>query len=718
MLDRIGTFIRQYRFRQHYGVYLVMAALVLGVFTYTSFARTDILTTTTNTVFLLLILDLIVLLLLCAAIVRKVVVIWMRRQHGVSGSKLHVRLSVLFGLVAVVPSIIMMVFSVLFFHYGLHAWFGNQIKESLQESLSVAQSYLREHQSVIKKDAHLMAHDIDMNSDVLMLPQDEIDNYLTVMSGLRNVTESIIFDDQSNILGRSDLTIALAFDPISESAVLEADQGEVVLLTGKDYDRVRALVRLKGTSKRYLYVGRFIDAKVLEHLRRVESGVTRYYLLEASKFKFEVIFALIFLLVNLLLLLAAVWSGLLLADRLVTPIGKLILAAERMSAGDLSIRVATSNKRDELSSLTEAFNNMAERLEAQHMALMLANQAVEERRHFIESILSGVSAGVMSLDANLNLELYNDSAENILGIKLYTKVGKSLEKILPSFAQLVLDRDGEEIYFFETELDFSVNGVSKRILVHILFERSDKEVLRYIITFDDITNLIEAQQKAAWGDVARRIAHEVKNPLTPIQLATERIRLKYASQIHENRETFDTCIDTILKYVEQIRILINEFSAFARMPRAKKEKVNLTKICKGIVSIEKTAFPDVFFNITVPDKDILLHCDEIQVRQAITNILKNALESFANVARSQQNVHLRLTQGKKYVKIAIEDNGCGLPTGMDAHDLTKPYVTVGKHGTGLGLAITRKIIQDHQGELQIADNEAHGVTVTIMFKTE
>jgi two-component system nitrogen regulation sensor histidine kinase NtrY len=706
--------------QRKFSLFLILLAIGLGIATYGILSSSDFSKAGAKHTLVLLILDFAVLLAICAIIARKVVGIWTEHKRGMAGARLHVRMTVLFGALAVTPAIIVTVFSVLFFHFGVQSWFSNQVKTGLQEALSVAKAYLDEHQRVIAKDARLMAYDLNVNKELLTQNQESFNNYLTMMAGLRSLTEVIVFDAHHNIIGRSELTIALGFEVVPQSAVDEANRGEVAVLTSEYQDRVRALVRLDGDPARYLYVGRFVDPKVLEHFKKTKGVVKTHNILELKHFQFEVTFVLIFVVVGLLLLMAAIWMGLIVAGQLVKPIDRLISAAEAIRQGNLKVRVQESHQNDELESLTRSFNRMAEQLEGQQDALIVANQQLDERRQFIESILRGVSAGVIGLDAQGQIRITNSRASELLkqdlticeGIPLDVII-PDMKVILPGMREMIQTADKNLSLWVEKEMPMSFNGEARTFIMHVVAYKH-RDLIQFVVTLDDITDLMSAQRKAAWSDVAQRIAHEVKNPLTPIQLSAERLKRKYLQQIQTQPEIFAECIQTIIKYVDQIRGLINEFSAFARMPSPKMHLHSLNAICKSALSMQKQAYPAISFEGHFPQEDIVIPCDEQQILQALTNVLKNAIQSIAE--KQPKAPHIRLDLQKESLKawILIQDNGLGLPAEPQER-LTEPYVTFKKGGTGLGLAIVKKIMEDHKGDIFLENLPSGGARVKLGF---
>lgn len=711
----LKSFFLEQRVKKVLAFLLTLSAIVLCIVTYGVFTGGDgFFTAKAKTVISLLISDLVVLSLLCIVVARKIIKVWFDYKHGITRSRLHVKLSVFFGLLAILPTILMAIFSTLFFQYGLHAWFNDQVTKGLDESLSVAQSYLEEHQQVVTRDARIMSQDISSNSEVFEASQKEIDNFLSLMANIRNMTEALIVDEEGHIIGRTNFTIALGFETLPENAIKQANAGSVALFTTKTQDRIRAFVKISENPKRYLYVGRFVDPKVIEHLEKTKHVVTTHKNLERSHLQFELTFILMYVVVGLLLLLVSIWIGLLMATKMARPIENLIFAVDAMARGKLDVRVDTSDKNDELAILSRSFNNMADKLSAQKIAITKVNRILEEKSHFVESVLAGVSVGILSINHKKIITLANHAAYRLLGKKDGELEGKLLSTISQEL-QEALEASKDTIAIFESEIKISLQNETRTFFVKVLHDNQSKGA-GYVITFDDISSLIYAQQQLAWADIARRIAHEVKNPLTPIQLSTERLQKKYMDHIpEETKKIFKESTNTILKYVEQIRMLINEFSAFARMPAPHMTKLNLSHLLEEILTLKKEAFPKITFSFLQPSKPLLLMGDDIQMRQVFTNLLSNAIESIEEKNPPSPSIEVILRKSKKEIILTIEDNGMGLPQDTTASELFNPYVTFKEKGTGLGLAIVKKIVDDHQGMLAIKNAPQGGAIVTLHF---
>jgi len=674
-----------------------------------------------TTILLLLNADLIFLLGIGVLIARRLVLVWLARRRGLAGARLHARLVALFSLVAVAPAIVLAVFSVMFFNYGLQGWFSERVSTAIKESLAVAEAYLEEHRQTINADVLAMAKDLNRQSQTLLYNRERFQRLLARQAALRSLTEAVVFDNSGTVIARAGFSLLLDFDPeIPTWAMRRARQGEVVTLTAQTDDRVRALVKLDTFVDTYLYVGRLVDPKVLQHMDDTRGAVRLYEDLEGKRSDLQITFALIFMVVALLLLLAAVWVGLAFANQLTRPIGRLIMATEQVRAGDLTARAPEPNTRDELDSLAHAFNRMTGQLESQQRDLITANRQLDERRRFTEAVLSGVSAGVIGLDCEGRIDLPNRTACDMLAAGSSELSGRPLADVAPEMAELIEKARQRPRRGAQGQVQF-VGGDdhARTLLVRVTVEREGGTITGFVVTFDDITELLSAQRKAAWADVARRIAHEIKNPLTPIQLSAERLKRKYLRQIETEAETFQVCTDTIVRHVADIRRMVDEFSEFARLPEPVMAREDLAKLVEHSVFLQATATPEIAFVRDYPRTPAILACDGREVGRAVTNLLRNAIESVQgrsgppdSLPRGEIVVRVRDEAGAWVVEIA--DNGRGLPH-EERHRLTEPYVTTRERGTGLGLAIVKKIMEDHGGDLDLRDRDGGGAIARLIF---
>ena len=693
---------------------LVFLGLISGFLTYGALSDTQNAGNNPEIVIWLLNADLIILLVLVMLIASRLVGVWSGRKRGLAGSHLHVRLVYTFSVLAATPAIIMTIFSAFFFHYGVQTWFSQRVQTAINESQAVASAYLEEHKQVIRADTLAMANDLNRQAALLIGNPAAFEKIMETQSVLRNLSEAIVFDSSGRVLARSGLTFSLEYEEVPSFALQQAEDGEVVIMTGRQDDRVRALAKLGNFIDSYLFVGRMVDPKVLNHLDQTREAVQDYARLQERYSGLQVVVTMIFVVVGLLMVLGAIWFGLLLARQLVTPISTLITTADRVRAGDLTARVPEQEKLEEFDYLARSFNRMTHQIEEQQGELIAANRQLDRRRRFTETVLAGVSSGVIGVDENGNISLANNSARQLLGSAEENLTGRPVKEIFPELERLIATAHDKPHRITQGEIPVHRAKEGERIfLFRIAVELIAEEDKGMIITFDDITELQSAQRKAAWADVARRIAHEIKNPLTPIQLSAERLKRKYLGEIKSDAATFSQCTDTIIKHVEDIGRMVDEFSAFARMPEPVMKMDNLSKLVKDTLFLQKQAHPDIEFQLHEEDNTALMaRLDAQQIRQALTNLLQNAIDSIhmrierdkkgksGKVPSGAINLMLgRNPQGEFF--ISVSDNGLGLPKDENPVHLTEPYVTHKAKGTGLGLAIVKKIMEDHEGELTL-----------------
>ena len=667
-----------------------------------------------DTVFWLLNLNLIILLILVMLVAHRLVSLFSGRRRGIAGARLHVRLVSLFSLLAVAPAIIMAVFSAFFFHYGIQSWFSSRIQTAVTESQAVAEAYLDEHTQVIRADILGMANDLERQASLLAGNQKALNRVVQSQSFFRNFSEVVLFDSQGRVLASAGITFNLDLSDVPDEKLALAEGGEVAVMTGESDDRVRALIKLNNFVDTYLFVGRLVDNKVLAHVDATRQAVEAYTKLEGRRSSLQVTFLMIYVVVALLLLLAAIWLGLVFARRLVTPIGSIISAAERVRAGDLTARVPVHEGLDEFDYLSKSFNRMTQQIQQQRDELVHANRQLDDRRRFTETVLAGVSSGVIGIDDQGNVMLANSTACDLLDVEKENLIGRKIQSFIPETSELIEKafKKSSKVQQMEIPYKGEKDKPLMTFLARVAVSQEDEAEQNAVLTLDDITGLLSAQRKAAWADVARRIAHEIKNPLTPIQLSAERLQRKYLSQIDTDQETFKNCVQTIIKHVSDIGHMVNEFSSFARMPEPVFRHENLGDHIYDIVVFEQQVYPDIEFNmhgVGPGNRAIYASYDPQKLRQALMNVLQNAADSIRSRIHQQKSQSLEpdkaivdivvTKDAQDMLHIIITDNGMGFPQDVDLMRLTDPYVTRREKGTGLGLAIVKKIMEDHRGEI-------------------
>jgi two-component system nitrogen regulation sensor histidine kinase NtrY len=707
---------------------LAVTAVLLGLATFVLLAGGSPLgPTSPGQIVAVVLANAIVLLMLAASLATRLVRVWAERRRGSAGARLHVRLVMLFGVVAVVPALVVAAFAAVFFNLGIQAWFSDRVRDTLEASLVASRAWLDQHRDEIRVDALAMAADLNRAAG-LFLPQNQpaFERLLATQASIRGLTEAVVVEPQlGQVVAQAGFVSGGVVELPSAWALEQLRHGEVAVVPGDAAARVRALALLDTQPGLVLAIGRPLDAGILEHLRRTELAFQEYDQLDRNRGSLQVTFALVFVCAALLVLLAAVLVGLVFANQLARPISRLISAAERVRAGDLTTRVEEGTADDELASLTRAFNRMTSQLSAQRGELMEAYRQIDERRRFTETVLSGVSAGVVGLDAQGRINLPNRSASELLGIDLDAGIGLPLAKVAPEFAPLLAEAATGPERPRNAEIPLGPPSRRRSLIARIGAEMQQGRVAGYVLTFDDITELQSAQRKAAWADVARRIAHEIKNPLTPIQLSAERLKRKYLKEIASDPETFRSLTDTIVRQVGDIGRMVDEFSAFARMPQPVIRPEPLAQIVREALVLQQAAHPEIAYDVRIPPDPPVVPADRRLIGQALTNLLQNAADAVAGRPREEGaeappgHIGLRLESVPDGWAIVVEDDGIGLPEGEERARLTEPYVTHKAKGTGLGLAIVKKIMEDHGGRLALEDrDEGPGARAVLILPGE
>ena len=661
-----------------------------------------------------LVLAALALLLIMAVIVlRRAYRLWQDARRGLTGTKLQGRILLMFCGVTILPTLIVSVFSIIFFNIGVKSWFDQRVVGALNESVAIARAYMSEHRSAIQSDAVAIADEVRREASLNAIVSPAFSERLTVQAALRGLSEAIIFD-RHQVFARTALSFSLVFERLPEEVFKRADTDEIVVL-GEGEDRIQAVIKISQYPDLYLLVSHVVDPTVIAHMQTAEKTISQFRVLERDIAGLRVQFSTAFLLLALLLLLGSIWAGMQLAARLLGPITRMVAATERVRAGDYSIKLPEGSQGDEIATLTRTFNRMTSQLDKQRQELMEANRTMDERRRFTEAVLAGVPAGVMALDAMGVITLHNRLAPRLLGFSEDTLlVGKALAGILPECAEILEEARQKPERGAARQMVVHEGDARTTMQVRVTVEEDAGRIEGFIVTFDDITDLLLAQRSAAWADVARRIAHEIKNPLTPITLSTERLRKKYAGEIATDREGYLRYLDTITRHVRDIGRMVEEFVAFARMPAAQFREEDLAGLVRKAVFSEQTAHPEITYRLDLPTSAPLV-CDERQVGQLLLNLLKNAAEAMEPLAPdAPREITLRLVTTAEALQLVLEDTGPGFPPDK-IERLTEPYVTTRAKGTGLGLAIVKRSMEEHKGSIMLANRSGGGAQVTLSF---
>jgi two-component system, NtrC family, nitrogen regulation sensor histidine kinase NtrY len=642
----------------------------------------------------------------------------MIRGHysAIPGARLHLKFVAMFSAAAVVPAVVVALFMGVALRQGLERWFVTQVGTVVESSAEVGRYMVDRVRDDNRDEAKLMASDLNQAAAGLRSDPQTYTRYLAAQAENRLMVAAYVIDRHRNVLARYESDHAPAFRPPDLAVFDEADRGDIAPRMFESEAMIRVLVRLDAYRDAYLYVARPIDPELLQMMRRFDVSVDNLRKAQDGREQIQSLFVLSYLNTAVLVLLGAVWLGLANATRISEPIGRLAQAARRVASGDLRARVRVDPERDEVDVLGAAFNQMTAQLAAQRDDLVKAQEEAEDRSRFIETVLGGVSAGVLSLDRDGRIAAANLSAGLLLGQGEQSLVGRRLVDVAPELAEL-LNQPTPHSETPPRRVDLVREGFSANLSVRMSPDAQGGLVL----TFDDQTKLIAAQRQEAWKDVARRIAHEIKNPLTPIQLSAERLRRKYSDEVKTDPEIFQRCTDTILRQVADIGRMVDEFSAFARMPAPRMAFADMSEIARAAVFAQRISFADIQFDVEGAEKPIALVCDERLIAQALGNLMKNAAESIASRrARDGEpktgQVLLRLRDLDYGVQFEVIDNGLGFPA-QDRHRLIEPYVTTRTKGAGLGLAIVARVVEDHGGliELDDAPGAAQGAVVRFVL---
>ena len=687
---------------------LVFLGPLLAVITFLALGPYDV-GAGSNVLRLILLADMVYVLVVAALILSRVLRMVADRRRASAGSRLHLRLTGVFAFVALVPTILVAVFAVLNLNIGLEGWFSERVRNVVGSSLNAAQAYEKEHRDALVQDAQALAGLLNVaKQSRFFLDDGQIRQVLSqgqaaIQRGLREV---YLTDGAGSLKTRGEKSYLFDFEQPIPDELGRASAGETVVIEDWANNEFRALIRLEAFPDRFLYVSRQVDGQLLSLLDDTKQTVSLYQQLEADRGTVLFNFGLLYLGFALILVLAAVWFGLWFAERLSRPVGRLASAAGRVGAGDLDVQVIEEEGDDEIATLGRVFNQMTRQLKGQREALVDSHRETEERRRLFDSVLSNVTAGVIGLDAKGDVDFVNRAAQRLLELADDSH-DQALAVAVPEFGAL-LDRlrDGSGGAVQE-EVRLTRRGKLESLLVRMSVRRSETAALEgFVVAFDDVTELVSAQRMAAWGDVARRIAHEIKNPLTPIQLSAERIKRKFKPQVQEP-EDLEQYTDVIVRQTNDLRRIVDEFSKFARMPEPDRRETDLVALVRAAVMLQENGQPGVSFSRSLPEGPINLELDGTMIGQALTNLIKNAGEAIESLQEKgapegfSAKIRVEMSVDETQAEIRIMDNGIGLPP--DRARLFEPYVTTREKGTGLGLPIVKKIIEEHGGTLILQD---------------
>ncbi len=663
-------------------------------------------------------------LLLLAIIGREVWAVVRARRRGSAGSRLHVQIVGLFAVIAAVPTVLVAVVASTTLDRGLDRYFSTRTQAMIEQSLIVADAYVSEHAQAIRGEIMAMAFDLGRAKPMFDSDRDRFQKFFTAQATARGLSAALMIRADGSTIERADVKMDKAIVLPSKELIARITETEPQVALIPEGDHVAAAVKLHGYDGTYLYVARLLDPRVVEQLRATQESVGEYANLEAHRLGIQIAFALMFAIIALIVLLSSAWIGLDFANRLVAPIRRLIGAANIVSTGNLHIQVPVRRSEGDLAQLGETFNKMTAELRAQHDDIVRARDVIDSRRRFTEAVLAGASAGVVGVNAEGRITILNRSAERLLARPESAALGRPLAEVAPELAEIFLAARHGNQRLVQHQVTVARNGQERNFSVRVTSEQAAESEHGYVITIDDITELVLAQRTSAWADIARRIAHEIKNPLTPIQLSAERLRRKYGKIIADDDGVFEQCTGTIVRQVDDIKRMVDEFSRFARMPKPVIAAEDVADTVRQAVFLMRVAHPDIDFAVELPAETMPARFDRRLISQALTNIIKNATEAIAALppappppyppppagagrvgegrAAERGRIAVSARRDGKEVIIDVIDNGIGLPKENRAR-LLEPYVTTREKGTGLGLAIVGRILEEHGGHIELRD---------------
>ncbi|GLQ39349.1 two-component sensor histidine kinase [Rhizobium albus] len=708
------------------GLIVVVTALISAVGSFVILMGLTPIAPRNEVVMTAVIVNLIFVLALLGLIAYEIRRVFQARRRGKAAARLHVRIIGLFSIVAIVPAILVAIVASITLDIGLDRWFSMRTQSIVSSSLDVAEAYVMENARYLQGQTVSMANDLDNARQLYSLDRTGFQVLLTRQATGRGLLGAFLVRNDGTVILRADIETERPLPAIPPDALRSASEGRPTLIPPGVTNLVGAIMRLQDIPDTFLYTIRAVDPDVIQSMRLMEDNIAEYQALEANRGPLQLAFGILYIGFALIVLLAAIWTAIAVADRIVRPIRQLIGAADQVAAGDLSVQVPVRGSDGDVAHLSDTFNNMIVQIGTQRDQILSAKDEMDERRRFTEAVLSGVSAGVMGIDRDGRVAISNSSAEIMMNMPPGALVGRRLADIAPEIDAVLSQAVQRRRQEAREQVTVIRSGTERTLNVQVTREESLSDENSYVVTLDDITDLVIAQRSTAWADVARRIAHEIKNPLTPIQLSAERIRRRYGKQINQDdRTVFDQCTDTIVRQVEDIGRMVDEFSAFARMPKPTKEPADLKNILRDAIFLREVSRNDISFKLVADSGSIQGLFDARMLGQAFSNLIKNASEAIdavpADAERDGRRIEVRARTEDDQIVVDVIDNGRGLPM-ENRNRILEPYITMREKGTGLGLAIVKKIVEDHDGSLELHDappdfDSGRGAMVRVRLST-
>ena len=649
----------------------------------------------------------LLVLLVIALVLTEATLLLQARVRREAGAGLQVRMVTMFAVVAAVPAALVAVDATISLNQGLDQWFSERTRTMVESSRLVARSYMLEHAQVLRDDIIWVATELEQAQDTYESDPVRFQRILTALAVTRSLPFTSLINPAGDTLLRAQINVQGTPPRVPEGLTAGVEEGAPTMISPGSTNLVGSVVKLRGYEEMFLFVARPVDPEVLEFMRLTDDNISEYRQYESNRLVFQITFTIMYIGLALVLLLAALWIGIALANRFVDPIRNLMIASNRVSDGDLDVQVPVQKGRGDLRDLLNRFNTMTQQLKHQRLALVEASETNEKRRQFTEAVVEGVSAGIIGLDPFGAITLVNARAGEMVGRDEISLIGDRLDEVIPALAPVIERAKSSRRGQIRDQIEIGSGPDYRTYQVQLTREGTMTESKGFVITLDDITDLLSAQRTGAWADVARRIAHEIKNPLTPIQLSAERLRRRYASKLSDDFEVFDKCINTIVRQVGDIGRMVDEFSSFARMPAATLEQGDLSDTIRQAVFLESVRMPEVTIEMELSEKPISAWFDKRLISQCLTNLIKNAVESIEGAGLEAIKNPLIVASAvleDDFVRVSVTDNGKGWPKD-NRQRLLEPYMTTREKGTGLGLAIVAKIIEQHGGEVELIDAE-------------
>jgi two-component system nitrogen regulation sensor histidine kinase NtrY len=644
-------------------------------------------------------------LLLVLIIAREIWKVVQARRRGRAAARLHVQIVSLFSVIAVLPAVLVSIVANVTLDRGLDRLFSGPTKAVIGNSMTVARAYVNEHAQLIGGDILGMADDLARIQPLFYQDRGTFRSLMLANAKARNLPGAMLIDKDRTVLEPDQPGVKPEFEPPPAEFLVNVGNAEPAITIIPDGNYVAAVIKLRAFDNMYLYVARKLDPRVVAQMAQTQASVADYTELESRRLGIQIAFGLMFTVIALTVLMSAVLIGLNFSNWLVAPIRRLVSAANMVSTGDLHVQVPVIQSEGDLAHLGETFNKMTSELRTQRDELVSASDVIDSRRRFIEAVLSSASAGIIGVDGSNIIGILNRSAEKLVGHSESEVLGHPLHEIIPELDELMQNARESSQRRVQGQITIDREGRERNLSVRISAEQTSQSRDSYIITLDDITDLVSAQRTSAWADVARRIAHEIKNPLTPIQLSAERIKRKFGKVITDDKQIFEQCTDTIVRQVEDIRRMVDEFSRFARMPKPVIEGEDVADTVRQAVFLMRVGHPELDLTAEIKEEPLRAQFDRRLISQALTNIIKNAAEAIEAVPPEELGkgrIDVTAFSENGQIVIDVVDNGIGLPTSNRSR-LLEPYVTTREKGTGLGLAIVGKVLEDHGGGIELGD---------------